>query len=63
MDGSVMRAWIFGWLMSACGIVQAAGTLALDDRGLQLRADDGRELDRIALRAKHWDSRLARRRQ
>jgi 3-phytase len=44
-------------LIGAGTLAQAATTLQLDERGLQLRAGDGRELDRIALRAKHWDSR------
>lgn len=50
-----MRALLLGLLL-ACTGAQAA-TLAVDAKGLLLRADDGRELDRLALRAKHWDQR------
>ena len=41
-----MRALLLGLLL-ACTGAQAA-TLAVDAKGLLLRADDGRELDRLA---------------
>ncbi|MFN4115846.1 MAG: phytase, partial [Inhella sp.] len=52
----VMKSLFAGALLALSGTLLAQ-PLVMDERGLQLRAADGRELDRLPLRAKRWDQR------
>lgn len=52
-----MRAALLALLLALVASTGQASRLHLDERGLQLRAADGRELDRLPLRAKRWDQR------
>ncbi|MBN8506255.1 MAG: phytase [Burkholderiales bacterium] len=53
----VMKTSLIAGLLLALSGALTAQPFVMDGKGLQLRAGDGRELDRLPLRAKRWDQR------